>query len=127
VPTAGEIARILVRRRWAVIAADVPAFATCDAPLLLAHRSARRVGFNTKGARITLPLSPTRVLTIDDSTLPNAYYQSQAGFPEAINYQMWLAADRYLLSSIESHELLFGIVKFGDFLKSLNENNSLGG
>lgn len=125
VPTAGEIARILLRRRWAIVATNVPAFATCDSPLLLAHRSARRVGFNTKGARITLPLSPTRVLTIDDSELPNAYYQSQTGFPEEINYRIWLAADLYLLSSIESHELLSGIVAFGDFLKSLDNDHSL--
>lgn len=114
VSNSGSIAEILLLKRWAVIVSDEPVFATCDAPIVLANAKKTRFGFGTKGTSLYLPLSPKRFLIIEDPGLPDGYYSSKPGFPEAMNYQTWCAADRYLLSGKPSDEILKGVMWFAD-------------
>lgn len=112
VSNTGAIAEILLLKRWAVIVADEPVFATCDAPIVLANDKKARFGFASKRTNLYLPLSPKRFLIIEDPGLHNGYYSSKPGFPEAMNYQTWCAADRYLLSATPSDEVLKGVMWF---------------
>lgn len=114
IANSGGIAELLLLKRWAIVVSDEPVFATCDNPLVLANSKKTRFGFKTPGTTIHLPLSPTRFLIIEDRGLPDGYYASQPGFPEAMNYQTWCAADRYLLSATSSDEVLKGIMSFAD-------------
>lgn len=110
----GTIAEILLEKRFAIVTTAYAEFATGDSPLVVTNRSYDRFGFRTKDTVIHLPLSPTRYLILEDSGLPDGYYESQGEFPEAMNYQTWCASDRYLLSSIESDKVLAGIMGFAD-------------
>ncbi len=114
ITNSGGIAELLLLKRWAIIVSDEPVFATCDCPIVLTNSKKARFGFKTPGTNIYLPLSPTRFLIIEDRGLPDGYYASKPGFPEAMNYQTWCAADRYLLSAIPSDKILKGIMSFAD-------------
>jgi hypothetical protein len=114
VPASGDLAKLLLKKRFAIVTSDHPVFATCDAPIVVRNASKEPFGFATKGTVVYLPLSPTRFLILDDEKLPNGYYETQPGFPEAMNYQTWCAADRYLLSASPSDEILAGLMAFAD-------------
>jgi hypothetical protein len=114
VPTSADIAKILLPKRWAIVTSSEPVFATCDAPLVVRGASERPSGFGTPGTVIHLPLSPWRFLVVEDSGLPNGYYATKPGFADAMNYQTWCAADRYLLTALDPHVTLEGVFRFVD-------------
>jgi len=114
VPSGGTIARILLGRRWAIVVADEPVFASCDTPVVLTNDGAEHFGFATPGTSVSPPLSPYRYLIVDDERLPTGYYANKPGFAEAMNYRTWCAADRYLISARESDVVLAGIMRFAD-------------
>lgn len=60
------LAEILMRKRWSVVFSDRPAFITTDAPVVILHSTKERLGFATHGITVSFPLSPTRVLMMDD-------------------------------------------------------------
>jgi hypothetical protein len=114
VPTGGVIARILVERRWAIVVANEPVFASSDTPVVVTNEDVKDFGFATPGTSVGVPLSPYRYLIIDDATLPNGYYEIKPGFAEAMNYRTWCAADRYLISAQASDLVLAGLMRFAD-------------
>ena len=63
-----EIAEVLVKRRWGIIFSDWPAFVTSDCPVVLCRGMSTKTnfGFGTPGTNILFPISPTRLLAIDD-------------------------------------------------------------
>jgi hypothetical protein len=109
-----KLAELLLPKRWAVVVSDSPAFATCDAPVVVQGIGNAPFRFGIEGTTVYFPLSPSRFLIIDDEKLPGGYYASKPGFAEAMNYQTWTAADRYLLSSEPSDTVLKGIMAFVD-------------
>ena len=109
-----QLAELLLQKRWAVVTSDSPVFATCDAPVVVQGAGNAPLSFGIEGTNLYFPLSPTRFLIIDDEELPSAYYASKSGFAEAMNYQTWTAADRYLLSCEPSDTVLQGVMAFAD-------------
>lgn len=114
---AGELARLLVDKRWTIVVADEPTFATSDAPVCLSHPTRSKYGFGTPGITVRLPLSPTRLLMIGDVGLPNGYYDIKDGFGGASNHEVWVNADRYLLSAFDTDVVLAGVMTFVDSLE----------
>jgi hypothetical protein len=112
------LAEYLLPRRWACVVTDTEAFATSDSPVVLAHPERDHFGFRTPGVTVCLPLSPTRYLLIEESDLPSGYYMSKPGFPEGMNYQTWTNANRFLLSSMPSDEVLRGVMALADHIGS---------
>ncbi len=111
---ARRLAELLLPKRWAVVASDAPDFATCDAPVILQNAERAPLAFGVQGTGVHLALSPTRFLIIDDEDDPEGYYATKPGFAEAMNYQTWVAADRYLLSSRPSDSVLQEIMAFAE-------------
>jgi hypothetical protein len=108
------LAEFLLPRRWACVVTDIDAFATSDSPVVLTHPEREHCGFRTPGVTVCLPLSPTRYLLIEESNLPSGYYMSKPGYPEAMNYRTWDNAERWLLSSMPSDDVLRGVMAFAD-------------
>ena len=96
-------AEALLPRRWIIVTADAHTFATCDAPVVLPDANGAPLALGVKGVTVHLPLSPARFLIIEDSTEPSGYSEASSHFAKVANYNTWLAADRYLLSSRACH------------------------
>jgi hypothetical protein len=59
-------ADILIKKRWSVIFSQQPVFITTDTPVTIVNQHREVFGIGTPGTRILFPLSPTRLLMIDD-------------------------------------------------------------
>lgn len=108
----GAMAKHLLEKRWSVIRCNVDTFITTDKPVALSHRDRERFGYGTRGTVLTFPLSPTRLLVMDDShhEPANQYYPLRDGDAGAVNMTAWHAARRFLITgrSVPDvlHELL---------------------
>ena len=60
------LAQILMQKRWSVVFSDRPDFVTTDAPVMMLNSARERFGFTTPGTVVSFPLSPTRILMMDD-------------------------------------------------------------
>lgn len=65
-PESGNLAKILLKKRWSVILAENEHFITSDRPVVVQHTSREVFGIGTTGAVVSFPLSPTRILMMDD-------------------------------------------------------------
>jgi hypothetical protein len=73
---------------------------------------------------VYLPLSPTRYLMIEESDLPSDYYESKPLFPEGANYRTWTNAERFLISSVPSDDVLRGILKIDDIATQMRRESA---
>jgi hypothetical protein len=94
------IAEILMKKRWSVIFADQPVFITTDAPVMMLHQTRTRFGFGTPGTIVSFPLSPTRVLMMDDryDQPPGRYYPLAETGPGFANGLAWRNCERFMIS-----------------------------
>jgi hypothetical protein len=93
------LAEILMKMRWGMFASETPAFITTDNPVAISHPSLHNMGLSNPDTIVTFPLSPTRVLFMDNRhTEPdNQYYES--GDVGELNGVHW----RNALSNMFSH------------------------
>lgn len=99
------ISEILVKRRWGVIFSDTPAFATSDSPVVLYRGTCTKAsfGFATPGTMIFFPVSPTRMVVIDDSWQYDfAHYKLTN--PDAFNKIIIEAAVRFVYADKENND-----------------------
>ena len=98
--TAGHIARLLVEMRWAVVFAESPVFITTDRPAIMINPERERFGLRTPGTVVSLPLSPTRILMIDNQRdQPDAnYYPLESNGPAPFNLVAWNQASDFMIS-----------------------------
>ncbi|MCE5200768.1 MAG: DUF4238 domain-containing protein [Armatimonadota bacterium] len=99
----GEIATVLLEKRWSVIVADEPVFITTDNPVTYTNSDLAKgtFGLKTKHTVVLFTLSPTRLLTMDDMrNEPSCqYYPLAANNERFFNILLWQNADRYMISS----------------------------
>jgi len=101
-----EIAEVLVKRRWGIIFSDWPAFVTSDCPVVLCRGMSTKTnfGFGTPGTNILFPISPTRLLAIDDRwDYEFAHYKLTK--PDIYNRIIARAAHRFVYAHNESPDL----------------------
>jgi hypothetical protein len=60
------LAEIFLQKRWSVIFSEKPVFVTSDRPVAKYHQSKEVFGFGTEGTFVNFPISPTRLLVMDD-------------------------------------------------------------
>ena len=115
-PAAGDLAGVLMQKRWAVIFADEPSFCTSDRPVVMCHPTAKSFGVGTKGTTILFPLSPTRLLMLDDRTdsTDGGYYPIQEGAIGTLGFTVWFYTHRFLISHVDSHFFLREIAHAGE-------------
>lgn len=105
---AGVMAKHLLGKRWSVVCCDADTFVTTDKPVVLSNQYRERFGYGTRGTVLTLPLSPTRLLIMDDEheEPANQYHQLRIGSAGAFNLRAWRGAARFLVTGRPIHEVL---------------------
>lgn len=105
---ATHFAKLLLPKRWSVVFSELDAFITTDKPVAIQHQSRQTFGFGTSGSIVTFPLSPRRLLVMDDMhTEPsNQYYPLSEPHAGALNYSVWRGASRFLITGRSVEEVL---------------------
>lgn len=101
-------AQHLMEKRWSVVIADEDTFITTDNPVGLQHKVREKFGIQTKGTIVTFPLSPRRIIVLDDlhSEPANQYYPLAKGAGAAFNFMLWRNARRFLITGRPVPEVL---------------------
>lgn len=110
----GEAVRIaerLMEKRWCVLFAEADAFATSDRPVSLQHQRKEVFGVGTPGSIVIFPLTPRRVLVMDDrhEQPANQYYPVKRELVGPLNGLIWRNG-RLLLTGRPVPEVLTGVV-----------------
>lgn len=111
-----HIAGLLMKKRWSIVCANHDAFVTSDCPVSLHHEIREKVGFGTDGATIMFPLSPRRMLVMDDlhAEPANQCYPLREGNEASFNFSIWRTAERYMITGRPVGEVLQEICALGD-------------
>lgn len=117
----GNLAKILLKKRWSVVIAENEHFITSDRPVGVQHRSREVFGIGTTGAMVSFPLSPTRILVMDDQHQEpaNQYYPLKPDNVGAFNYGIWHTGTRFMITGRPVSEVLSEIVGWAE-----NERNA---
>ena len=96
---ASWLAELLFKMRWSIIASEKPVFITSDHPVTIIHPSMRFRGLKDAETNVMFPLSPTRILYLDNRhSEPDSQYYSVRGKGEAQNLLIWRNAIEYMFS-----------------------------
>ena len=112
----GHLAEIILRKRWSVAFTDKPHFITSDKPVILQNLEKERFGFGTAGSIISFPLSPTRLLIMDDryEKPPNQYYQLIPEILGGYNFSIWRESTRFMITGRAIPDVLNEIVSWSE-------------
>jgi hypothetical protein len=113
---AGHLAEIILQKRWSVVFTDKPHFITSDKPVILQNFEKERFGFGTAGSIISFPLSPTRLLIMDDryEEPPNQYYQLIPDNLGGYNLSIWRESTRFMITGRAIPDVLNEIVSWSE-------------
>ena len=107
-----ELAEILLKKRWSIVVSDKPVFITSDEPVSMFHKDKEKFGFGTHGTTVLFPISPHRILVLDDLDQPaGQYYSLQQGDEALYNYVTWIHAEKFMISHRHTDEVLFEFYK----------------
>lgn len=110
------IAKLFLVKRWSIIFSNEPVFITSDNPVVIANDKHKPYGIKTEGTVIIFPISPTRLLWLDDlfEQPQNQYYPLKCQDARSLNLLIWLNAPRYMFSHRNSDEVLAEIMSYVD-------------
>jgi hypothetical protein len=112
----GHFANALLAKRWSIVFSEEPVFITTDAPVVFSHQTRAKLGYGTPGVHISVPLSPTRILSLDDmhDEPGNQYYPLKEHEPAPFNYSAWVACERFMISPRSTDQVCAEILAWGD-------------
>lgn len=110
------LTELLLKKRWSVIVSDEPAFVTSDKPVVKQHKTKEKFGFGTEDTIISFPLSPTRLLIMDDLHHEPAgqYYPLYNNDPGPFNLLIWRNCTRFMVSQRNIDEVLKEMIDWAD-------------
>ena len=111
-----NLAGLLVQKRWSMMISDRDTFVTSDKPVCIEHQTKTTFGFQTPGVIICFPVSPRRLLVMDDvhHEPANQYYPLPASTDGAFNYSIWRNGSRFMITGRPIHEVLAELVEGAD-------------
>ncbi|MBE7525973.1 DUF4238 domain-containing protein [candidate division WWE3 bacterium] len=112
----GMMAKHLMTKRWSMLFSSSNVFVTSDKPVALSHMTRERYGYGTMDTIITFPISPSRVLVMDDlhSEPANQYHRIIESNIGAVNMAIWQGARRFLITGRPIPEVLSELIAFTD-------------
>lgn len=118
-----EIAKVFMKKRWSVICSETKQFITTDNPLIISNRlmgEVKNYGLNTKGTTITIPISPIRVLVLDDlfDEPHSQYYPLLEDDGTDINIISWINAHQFMISHRDPDKVCYEMTKYTDYQKN---------
>lgn len=110
------LAELFLKKRWSVIFSENSAFITSDKPVGKQHKNKKTFGFRTDGTIITFPLSPTRLLIMDDIHNEPAcqYYPLLDNDPGPFNILIWRNGSKFMISQRNIDEVLWEMIEWAD-------------
>jgi hypothetical protein len=100
VGSATWLAEILMGMRWAILLSEEPVFITTDNPVVTLHPSLQFRGITNPETSVVFPLSPTRLLHIDNRmSEPDGQYYPLTTNPGSMNGLLWRYAINAMYSS----------------------------
>jgi hypothetical protein len=111
-------AEALLEKRWSVVFSADPVFVTTDTPVTIRNQTRERFGVKTPGTIISIPLSPTRVLLMDDRLDQplGQYYPLGSHGPAPFNLNAWHCCERFMISSRTTDEVCAELLAWTDRL-----------
>lgn len=115
---AGDIASRLLGMRMVMVAAKKPVFITSDNPVTITHPSLEFRGIRDPETTISFPISPTRMLVLDNRhSEPNGvYYELADDNAAAQNLLVWRNAMEHMFSHRHTDEVCADFVANEDRL-----------
>ncbi len=109
-------AEILLEKRWSVIFSDDPLFITTDNPVVVVNKEREVFGLKSQGAIITFPISPTRILVLDDmhNEPCGRYYPLSKDGPGPINLTLWRNSQNFMVSPRHTDEVCVEMLAWAD-------------
>jgi hypothetical protein len=99
VSTAGWLAEMLLKMRWGIVFSEEPVFITSDNPVIISHPSHKIRGFKNPETSVIFPLSPTRILTMDNRQgEPDGQYRPLRQAPGSLNCLIWHNAIEHMFA-----------------------------
>lgn len=96
---AKRLAKKLMKKRWSIVFLEEPLFVTSDNPFFVINPELKPFQFLGPDSMSMFPLSPTRILCVDDLDEPaNQYYPVSPDAAGMYNYLTWVNTDGYLIS-----------------------------
>jgi hypothetical protein len=115
VGSAAWLAEELIKMRWSMIASEKRLFVTTDNPVIIVHPSLRFRGLKDPQTAVMFPLSPTRLLVMDNKHgEPANQYYPENGIAAYVNGILWRDAIRYMFAHRDPYEIAFEIVRTED-------------
>lgn len=113
---ATSLAEALMEKRWSVVLADYPAFVTTDTPVVLVNEEHTRFGARTPGMKVFFPLTPTRLLVMDDrlDRPSGRYYPLVKDGPAPYNLTVWRYCCRFMISPRNTDEVCAEMLEWAD-------------
>jgi hypothetical protein len=103
---AANIAKLFLEMRWAILVSDKPVFITSDNPVLVGDTLGPHRGLKHPDMMVTFPLSPTRVLMMDNRhSEPDAQFYPLKHNPASTNMLIWRNAIEHMFSPRDPHEV----------------------
>jgi hypothetical protein len=111
-----RMADTLMKKRWSIVISEQDSFITTDRPVLLGHGSRRNYGYGTPGVVINFPLSPKRILVMDDmrDEPANFCYPLAPQDVGAYNLAAWHNGSRFLITGRSVPEVLSEMTAWAD-------------
>lgn len=111
-----DIAKCLIAKRWSVMFAERDVFVTSDKPVALRHGEKTVFGFASPGVLVTFPLSPTRMLVMDDKFAEpaNQYYPVIEENIGGLNLGTWHSGNGPMITGRPIHDVLTEIVRWSE-------------
>ena len=112
----GLMAKHLLTKRWSMLCSERDVLVTSDKPVVLRHPTRERYGYGTKDTIVTFPISPSRLLVLDDvpDEPANQYYPLVESNIGAINMTTWHGAKRFLITGRPIEEVLTELAALAD-------------
>lgn len=109
------VATMFLEMRWAVLVSDDPVFITSDNPVMVGDTIGPHRGLKHPEAMVTFPLSPTRVLVMDNRhSEPDAQYYPLKHDPASTNMLIWRNAIEHMFSPRNPREVCAEMVAEGE-------------
>ena len=98
-----EYSEIFIKKKWSIIISEEKEFMTSDNPMIVNNNLTEVFGLRTKGTIILFPISPKRLLRledyIDDEPKEVCYCPINKDEYILYNHIIWNSSDKYVISS----------------------------
>ena len=110
------ITRLFLAKRWSIIFSNEPVFITSDNPVVIVNDKHKPYGIKTEGTVIIFPISPTKLLWLDDlyDEPKDQYYPLKCQDARSYNMLIWMNAPRYMFSHRDCDVVLAEIMSYVD-------------